>query len=246
MKYTGISEIGLYRDENQDSISVVETETALLAILCDGIGGGNAGSIASKMVVTLLKESFIQVSSISDKESAVAWFSGTIAEINRTLYHESLVVPEYRGMGTTLVACVILADDAIAFNIGDSRLYTYTDSKLNLLTEDQTYAYEMYLRNEIELEEIQTHPKRHVLMNAVGIDEHISYDTIHIPEKWDYILMSSDGLHGYVSDELILKALEIEDILNKRKALISLAYKAGGYDNVSVILIEGDDYDKNN
>ena len=58
--------------------------------------------------------------------------------------------------------------------------------------------------------------------------------------------MSSDGLHGYVSDELILKALEIEDILNKRKALISLAYKAGGYDNVSVILIEGDDYDKNN
>lgn len=243
MKYTGISEIGLFREENQDSISVVETETALLAILCDGIGGSNAGSIASKMVTTLLRESFLQVSSINSTLEASVWFSNAITGINKTLYHESLVVPEYNGMGTTLVACVILADESIAFNIGDSRIYTYTDNTLHLLTQDQTYAYEMYLREEIAFDEVQSHPKRHVLMNAVGIDETISFDTIEIPEEWDYLLLSSDGLHGYVNDEHIAKALEIEDLLSKRKALISLAYRAGGYDNVSVILIEGDKHD---
>ena len=243
MKYTGISEIGLYRKENQDKIAVVEREHALLAILCDGIGGANAGSIASNLCVTMLKDAFLESSEVVDVESTVSWFGKLIKEINKAIYHESLVVPEYHGMGTTLVAAILFADIVVVFNIGDSRLYVYSEGNLQLMTQDETYAYELYLRNEISLDEANMHPKRNILMNAVGIDEHISFQTKVIDFKWDKILMSSDGLHGYVDDTAISKVMEKGSILEIREGLLELSYTAGAYDNISIIMIEGDKND---
>lgn len=243
MKYTGISEIGLYRKENQDKIAFVEREHALLALLCDGIGGANAGSIASNLCVSMLKEAFLESSEVLDSESAITWFGRVIKDINKAIYHESLIVPEYQGMGTTLVAAAIFADEMVVFNIGDSRLYLYTDGKLEAMTQDETYAYELYLRNEISLDEANIHPKRNILMNAVGIDEHISFQTKLIKNSWDMVLMSSDGLHGYVNDDAISLAMNHDSILKVRENLLELAYKAGAYDNISIILIEGDKND---
>ncbi|QIK70229.1 serine/threonine-protein phosphatase [Erysipelothrix sp. HDW6C] len=240
MKYTSISEIGLLRKDNQDFVAVVENNNALLAIVCDGIGGANAGAVASQMVVRMIRDAFLEVQSFIDTDEVMTWFNRTITEVNKAAYHESLVVPEYNGMGTTLVACVILAGEAIAFNIGDSRIYRYEGETLQVLSHDQTYAYEMYLRNEISLEEVDEHPKRNVLMNAVGIDERISYETIHIEKGWDYLLMSSDGLHGYVPHLTIEETMKKDKILEIRNRLMELSYQAGGYDNISIILVEGD------
>lgn len=240
MKYTGISEIGLYRKENQDKIAVVEREHALLAILCDGIGGSNAGAVASTMVTTMLKDAFENSSSVEDVESAITWFGKVIKEINKAVYHESLVVPSFQGMGTTLVACVIFEEEAVAFNIGDSRIYRYSQDSLDQLSHDQTYAYELYLRHEITLEEVERHPRRNVLMNAVGIDETISFETVRISPNWKYLLISTDGLHGYVNHEAIVKAMQSGSILERREKLLTLAYEAGAYDNISILLIEGD------
>ena len=240
MKYTGISEIGLYRKDNQDRIAVIEREHALLAILCDGIGGANAGSIASQLCVTMLKEAFKESSDIEDSDQAIAWFGKVIKDINKAIYHESLVVSDYHGMGTTLVVCIVFADTWVAFNIGDSRLYRYHENALEQLTHDQTYAYELYLRDEIKLDDVDKHPKRNILMNAVGIDEHISFETIRMENPWEYLLLSSDGLHGYVAFEQIEDALKEKDILKIREQLLALAYDAGAYDNISVLLIEGD------
>lgn len=243
MKYTGISEIGLYRKENQDKIAVVEREHALLALLCDGIGGANAGSVSSNLCIQMLKDAFMETQEVINVESAISWFGKIIKEINKAIYHESLVVPEYQGMGTTLVATFIFAEEAVAFNIGDSRLYAFREGKLELLTKDETYAFELYARGEISREEVDTHPKRNILMNAVGIDETISFQTIIIDPLWQYLLLSSDGLHGYVNHQAMLDQMSKQSVLEIREGLLELAYKAGAYDNISIILIEGDRHD---
>ncbi|WP_323611254.1 protein phosphatase 2C domain-containing protein [Erysipelothrix enhydrae] len=240
MKYTSISEIGLIRKENQDYVVVVENDNALLAVVCDGIGGANAGSVASQMVVKLLRESFIDKREFSNLKDIRAWFDKAITSINRATYHESLVVREYSGMGTTLVAVVVLGEDVIGFNIGDSRIYSVKENQLSCLSHDQTYAYEMYKRNEISKEEIYNHPKRNILMNAVGIDENVDFEVVTITPKWDYLLLCSDGLHGYVPQDQIESTFKINGLLAQRNHLMEMAYKAGGYDNISIILLEAD------
>ncbi|CAM2795211.1 PP2C family protein-serine/threonine phosphatase [Erysipelothrix tonsillarum] len=240
MKYTSISEIGLIRKENQDYVAVVENDNALLAVVCDGIGGANAGSVASQMVVKLLREAFMDKREFSNLKDIRAWFDKSITAINRTTYHESLVVREYSGMGTTLVAVVVLGEEVIGFNIGDSRIYSVQENQLQCLSHDQTYAYEMYKRNEISKEEIYSHPKRNILMNAVGIDETVDFEVVEIAPKWDYLLLCSDGLHGYVPQKHIEATFEIQGLLAQRNHLMEMAYKAGGYDNVSIILLEAD------
>lgn len=243
VRYTGISEIGLIRKENQDRVAVVEKDHALLALVCDGIGGGNAGSVASDMVITMLKEAFEDTNAVVDVQSAITWFGKRIKEVNKAVYQESLVVPSYAGMGTTLVACFIFENEAVAFNIGDSRIYRYDGNFLESLSHDQTYAYELYLRNEIAFEDIENHPRRNVLMNAVGIDEHIAFETVEIKSGWHHLLLSSDGLHGYVSHDAMENAMRKSKIETKRNTLLKLAYEAGGYDNISFVLIEGDKYE---
>ncbi|MEG0327580.1 MAG: protein phosphatase 2C domain-containing protein [Erysipelothrix sp.] len=240
MKYTSISEIGLIRSNNQDSATVIENENALLAVVCDGIGGANAGEVASNMVKSLLKESFLEKGSFKSIEEVRKWFVNEIKHINKTTFHESLVVKHYSGMGTTLAALVVLGTEVVGFNIGDSRIYSLHEGKLECLSHDQTYAYEMYLRKEIDFNEIDTHPKRNVLMNAVGIDEDVKFEIIQISKPWDYLMISSDGLHGYVPFEKIQETFELNDILSIRQELLKLSYEAGGYDNISIVLIEGD------
>lgn len=243
MKYTSISDIGLVRSQNQDHVAVVEKDTALLAVVCDGIGGGNAGEIASKMVTDMLRESFLETENFKSLDAIKVWFHKHVKEINKAVYHESLIVSSYHGMGTTLVACIVSRFGTVAFNIGDSRIYEYRNNELLLLSHDQTYAYEMYLRNEITLEDVDNHPRRNVLMNAVGIDETIRFETIEIESGWDLLLLSSDGLHGYVSKEDINSALNNESLIDVRNQLMTRAYEAGAFDNVSIVLLKGDKHD---
>lgn len=146
-------------------------------------------------------------------------------------------------MGTTLVCVVISKDFNIGFNIGDSRLYRVRNEILECLSHDQTFAYEMYLRDEIEARELSTHPKRHILMNAVGIDKHIDFETINFDKKWDHLLITSDGLHGYVSDQDIEAVFKEGDLISRRNQLLHMALNSGGYDNISLVLIEGDHHE---
>lgn len=240
MKYTSISEIGLVRDENQDYLAVEEKQDALLAVICDGIGGGNAGSLASQMTVKSLVDSFKKVSEFKELNDISAWFKDAITMVNYEVFKKSLSNRKYEGMGTTLIALVIWNGQGLGFNIGDSRLYSFNKNKLTCLSQDQTYAYEMYLRKKISKEESENHPKRNILMNAVGIDKQVKYEQIYLDSKWTQVLLSSDGLHSYVEHELIEKTMALPSLKERKKRLRELAYEAGAYDNISFILIEGD------
>lgn len=237
--YTSLSDIGLVRNENQDDLTVLEHKGALLALVCDGIGGSKGGSVASKMVKDLMGQSFKKQAEFNHKEEVEYWFKTTITKVNKALYDLSVSESKYTGMGTTLICVVLFKGQSIGFNIGDSRLYSFSNGLLESLSHDQTYVYEMYLRNEITIEETATHPKRNILMNAVGIDSKIKYETINFNHQWDQLLLCSDGLHGYVSDAMIEEICSLDDLVLRRDALLRAALNAGGFDNISLILIEG-------
>lgn len=240
MKYTTISDIGLVRGENQDYYAVEKREDAFLAVICDGIGGGNAGALASKLAVETLVSNFKKQAEFKSLKEISSWFGDAITKTNFEVYKKSTENPAYEGMGTTMIALVLFGKSGFAFNIGDSRLYVYNNNELESLSHDQTYAYELYQKNKISFDEIETHPRRNVLMNAVGIDRQISYEVIEIKSEWDQILMSSDGLHGYVDHDEIKKSLKLNDLEERKNNLLQLAYQQGALDNVTMIIIEGD------
>ena len=231
------------RGENQDYFAIKEREDAFLAVICDGIGGGNAGALASKMAVESLVANFEKQEKFETLKDISSWFGDAITKTNYEVYDKSNENPIYQGMGTTMIALVLFGNEGYAFNIGDSRLYLYDNNKLDVLSHDQTYAYEMYRRKKISKSEIDTHPKRNVLMNAVGIDRQISYEVIEIKAGWKQILLSSDGLHGCVSHDDIKESLDLTDIEERKNRLLKLSYKKGAHDNISIILIEGDSND---
>ncbi len=238
MEYIALSKIGLMRSNNQDSVLVVENKGVLLAMVCDGIGGAKAGDIASQTTVNHFEKSFLSVDRFDEEEEIIAWFDSNLKTVNDLLIQMAKDNSDYSGMGTTCVAVVITQDRAIGFNIGDSRIYDYRHHQLNPLTHDQTYAYMMYLENEITKEEAQVHPKRNILMNALGIRGLVSFETVRIPLGWNRLLLSSDGLHDYVDLHLMESAFE-SDLEATANKLIEHAYASGGPDNVSVVIIEG-------
>lgn len=239
MKYVSDSQTGLVRSTNQDRTLLLEHKGVLLAVVCDGIGGGNAGDKASEMTVSLLKDAFLRSHDLDTADDLVAWFTTTLDACNQNVFAKSQSDRNLKGMGTTCAAVMIVDRKAVGFNVGDSRIYDYRRKQLSVVSHDQTYAYMMYMQNEISIEEIAHHPKRNVLMNAVGISQTITAETIRIPDGWDRILVCSDGLYGYVDAHLIEEAIE-EPLHEAKVSLMKLAYDAGGFDNVSFVIVEGD------
>lgn len=241
MKYISASEIGLVRESNQDALLTVSNDDAFLCMVCDGIGGALGGDFASQTVIGAFKEAFLACEGFTSMERIREWFDSVLRRVNRDLYRLSLSNRAYAGMGTTLSAVILCHGEALAFNIGDSRIYTYQDEKLRCLTQDQTYAYQMYLRHEIAEDEVMTHPKRHILMNAIGVSEELQYDLVYPGHEWEYLMVSSDGLHGYVNHQNLSQAFaQNGDLVLLREALLELAFAQGAYDNISFVIVKGD------
>lgn len=241
MRYVELTNQGLVRKLNEDALRVIENQWGFCAMVCDGIGGANAGDVASNFVVNAFTEAFSSVEPLETEADATTWFHKTMVHINKALFELAESETQYKGMGTT--ASIVIITDAyqIGFNMGDSRIYTLVDDTLLALSHDQTYAYEMYLRNEITFEEQEVHPKRNILMNAVGIKEHIEYEVVTIDDTWDYIMVCSDGLHGYVAHEALEQSLCTHDLNVMANELLEKALKAGGPDNISFIVIAGEE-----
>lgn len=242
MRYTSINELGLIRSSNQDRVLALKSEHGFLAVVCDGIGGGKAGDVASQLTVDTFSNAYKENPIFNNDDDMIAWFRKTLELANKTVFTKSLESKEFKGMGTTIVCVIIKGSRAIGFNVGDSRLYEYRHSKLNLLSHDQTYAYQMYLQNEITKAEIQTHPRKNVLINAVGIKNSIQFETIRVVDGWQRLMLSTDGLHDFVPHGTVELAFGLP-IEESTEILKGLSLDAGGFDNISFIMIEDDKYD---
>ena len=235
------SERGLVRNENEDSLllHIPEDPWALkgkgiLAAVADGVGGGPAGKYASSLAVDVVREAYYNLTFLSPEEG----LSRSFQFANQTIRNESSNTREYSGMSTTCTAFVCIGHKGFFCHIGDCRAYLFRDRVLHQLTKDHSLVNELIEGGIISQEEGRFHPQRNIILKVLGSSGDISPDigTIELVNS-DTILLCSDGLHGYASDEEIASVLGEFSVDEAGKGLIELSLSKGGYDNVSVIII---------
>ena len=242
MRYYGLSDIGLVRENNQDSFFCRENDDKeILAIVCDGIGGGKAGDVAANIATEVIKNEFMTRKATICDSSNYEWIKEIVHKANEEIYMNSLTSRARHGMGTTLVGVLITANQTYVFHLGDSRLYGVYKDELICLTEDHNLAADLIRSNEMKEEEALKHPRAKALTNALGIWSQYRVEINILDKDYKKLVLCSDGLYGYVSEKTIYDVLcEESNVENKVKKLINISNQNGGFDNITVILIEKD------
>lgn len=238
MKSFYLTDAGKVRDHNEDSVIIIRNmDNDYLMAVADGMGGHSAGEIASSIAIQYLGKHFQDTFLHMDKMQAVHWLRDSVSEINSLIFEYVANHPESKGMGTTLVIALQTKDYILFGNIGDSSGFVMKDSKLHKVTYDHTLVNLLVSAGELTEEEAKDHPKKNVLMKALGANDPIDidiFDCVDIREIQS-ILLCSDGLTNMLEEEQIQKVLlsdlEIEDKVIK---LIRKANNRGGTDNISV------------
>lgn len=235
MKVVSATNVGNYRKNNEDSYFLNESKN--LYVLADGMGGHLAGERASKMATEIIGSDFEGEREVKSIDDAIEILSSSIRDANKKIYESSQENEDYRGMGTTLSAGLILDNVLIYSNIGDSRIYKI-NKDMEQLTRDDSFVNYLIEIGEITEEEAKNHPKKNVLTKAMGTtpDIEVIVNTLNIEEK-DIFLFCSDGLTNMVSDDDIFKIVKENNPENARDMLLDLALKNGGMDNITFILV---------
>ena len=195
MKCYGVTDKGLVRSTNQDSyIIAANANDDILAIVCDGIGGGKGGDVASTMATDYLGDIFSKTNGFADLQQAKEFVRYHITRINFQIYTYAQTHLALKGMGTTLTAMFSGSVGKFVVNIGDSRVYGFNRGQgLIPLTVDHTWVMDMYRAGTLSYEEAQNHPKKNVITNAVGVWSNARMDIFEINEPYDDFLLCSDG-----------------------------------------------------
>jgi protein phosphatase len=236
--YARASDTGKKRRRNEDSYVVAPP----LFAVADGMGGAQAGEVASKLAAAALKETHPE--GVSDAEKVTE----LIQEANRRVYERAHSDPATSGMGTTMTVALVDGDKVTIGHVGDSRAYVVRGGELEQLTEDHSLVNELLKSGKLSREEAETHPQRSVITRAVGTDPDVDVDAFTVEAgEGDVFLLCSDGLTDMVADSDILDVVEKnrDDLDRATKALVSAANRGGGEDNITVIAFsiaaDGDD-----
>lgn len=239
MRYRSATNIGLKRDENQDAVRCEYFGHNLLAVVCDGMGGERAGREASTLAVEEFFQRFSSgySESLSDEEVRKL-LASSVSAANSVIYTRARFEFRNFGMGTTCVAAYVTSKTAFIINVGDSRAYLITDSGLHRITTDHNVASLLYEQGKITEAEVESHPQKHMLVRAVGVEKTVSADTFIL----DYddrisLLLCSDGLSGYCNDDEIYKVITEVPFDEVADELINLALSKGGRDNITVAVL---------
>ncbi len=234
------SDIGKARELNQDYYYISEdTDEPKLYILADGMGGYKGGEIASKLATDSVRK-YIQTnfSSIAkEKEEILKLINSAVEYANMVVYEKSKEIPELEGMGTTIEICLIYNNKAYIGHIGDSSIYRIRKDVIRKLTKDHSYVQKLVEDKKITREEAKIHPKKNMLTKALGCTAYVEPDLrARNFEKGDVFIICSDGLTNMVDEKRIYELVK-EDITTATDNLIKEANDAGGYDNITVIII---------
>ncbi len=224
------TDIGLVRRLNEDDYLVGD---GIFAV-ADGLGGHEAGEVASRMAVRMLKELVVPDGADPGETLAEA-----LSAINRAIYHESLRDPDCAGMGTTLTVLLISGGRAYIGHVGDSRAYLVRDGKIHRLTTDHSIVGELVRMGMLTEPEAKVHPQRNLLTRAIGtqpsVEAEVSY--LELAER-DRFLLCTDGLCGFVDDEDIRTTVSgAADPETAVDQLIKMANDGGGQDNVTAVAV---------
>lgn len=237
MKSFYLTDTGKVRSHNEDSVTIVKNSSnEMLMIVADGMGGHRAGEVASSMVVTHMGARFSELSTIGTKLDAVNWLKENVDEINDNIIKYGEENPDSSGLGTTVVMALLTNDFLIFCNIGDSSGFVLKNGILHKITKEHTLVNFLVETGELSPEEALNHPKKNVLMKALGAADKQELDVFDVDPNVDAIMLASDGLTNMLSKDQIEKVLNEEGI-NEEEKLIKLIKKCnarGGTDNISI------------
>ena len=208
MKSFYLTDAGKVRDHNEDSVIILKnSENEYLMAIADGMGGHSAGEVASSIAISYLGKHFSETFLNLSKVDAVEWIRDCVNEINTLIFQHEKTHPESKGMGTTLVMAILTKEYLLFGNIGDSSGFVMKDSKLHKVTYDHTLVNLLVSAGELTKEEASVHPKKNVLMKALGASTEIDVDIFDCDMEITEILLSSDGLTNMLEEEQIEKVL---------------------------------------
>lgn len=241
MNIWGITDVGAVRHQNQDSYHIeLLAEDMALGIVCDGMGGAKAGNVASQLAV----ETFLETAKAQPPEQwrnepeALLHFAAEQA--NGAVHFRANVDADCRGMGTTMVAALVVGDRAYILNIGDSRCYLVQPEGISRITRDHSLVEDLVARGQITPEQARQHPQKNLITRALGAESRLRADLFRQPmEHGDALLLCSDGLSNMVSDqELLYEVLHGGPAEDCCRRLLDIALSRGAPDNVTAVLLQ--------
>lgn len=243
MKLFGATDIGCVRNENQDSYAVQEWNEVSMLVVCDGMGGARAGNVASSTAVEAFVSAVDTALANGVPDSVQTWenlLTGACQTANQRVYELSQSNENYHGMGTTLVAALILPEEAYVVNVGDSRCYLLERETIRQVTSDHSWVQHLVDRGEITAEEARTHPKKNLITRALGVDRSVECDVFQVRcGPGCRFLLCSDGLSNMLPDEIMgWEAANEPDPQRLAEKLLNMALGQGAPDNVTVVLAQ--------
>jgi protein phosphatase len=235
------TDTGRARTNNEDSVAV--DEATALAVLADGMGGYNAGEVASGMATSFIKNELGRwlaeaAARASDVEVRRA-MDICVDNANRAIFNAANANPQYAGMGTTLVVAVFREGQLRLGHVGDSRAYRWRGGRLSQITRDHSLLQEQIDAGLITPEQAAFSANKNLVTRAVGVEDTVLLEThLHEIQAGDVYLMCSDGLSDMLDDAMMARVLQTHDALDDAgQALIQAANEAGGKDNIALILV---------
>lgn len=237
-----ITDVGSVRQQNQDACRAeVLAEDRLLLVACDGMGGARAGNVASELAAQAFGDAALERLSAPEGPGKIArLLEESVAIANQTVWNRSAADPDCFGMGTTLVAALVLDGVCHIINVGDSRAYVVEDGGIRRVTRDHSLVEDLVLSGEITPEQARTHPQKNLITRAIGVAPETKGDVYEEPcEEGKFLLLCTDGLSNVVTDQEILYEIihggTLEDCC---KRLLDNALQRGAPDNVTAILLQ--------
>ena len=229
--FTAATDTGRKRRRNEDAYVLAPP----LFAVADGMGGAQAGEVASKLAAAALSDT--DAGSLRGTERVTSLFQ----EANRRVYERSATDPAVSGMGTTMTVALVEGDEVVIGHVGDSRAYLLREGRIEQLTDDHSLVAELMKSGKLSAEEAETHPQRAVITRALGTDPDVDVDAFAVhAQAGDVFLICSDGLTTMVDDEEIVTLLQRHhgDLPRAAKALVAAANRHGGEDNITVVAFE--------
>ncbi len=240
MRMGAHSDVGRVRKVNEDSYFSYRNENLIGGMVADGMGGYKAGEVASKMTTMIIKDHIIRkFSPDMDCAELAEMIRRAVIEANSEIYEYAQHHEETSGMGTTASMAFIYKGMLIVLHVGDSRVYTVTADGINQVTTDHSYVQELLRRGKISDLDAKNHPGKNYITRAIGTESSIKVDVSTIGYNGETVVICSDGLTNLVSDEQIMGIInENEDLQEGVSALVALANKKGGMDNITCLAFD--------
>ena len=238
MKFAIKSDVGQRRKVNEDTAGYFESKNNIpLMMVCDGIGGHNAGEVASSMALMTIGQAWKKME-LDDIEEIYQWLIHKIEEANNDILLRSTQYEDLYGMGTTLVVAIVIDNQLMIANVGDSRAYVLRNFQLKQLTEDQSLVNALLKSGEITPEEAENHPNKNIVTQSLGVTSVVEIDFVRMTVKEDdTLLLCSDGLSDMLSLEEIRNVMNhYSDIEKQVEKAVEAANEAGGRDNITVAI----------